>query len=65
MKFFWGEEKTTLKEILIELSKQYKDCFQHVGLNDFNDTIKPNLDLLLIVIDELKDDSELEFDKLW
>ena len=61
MKFYWHENKTTLKEIIDELSKQYFDNFQHLGLDDFKKTIKPNIDLLLIVLEELKDDTDLEY----
>ena len=64
MKFFWGKEETTLREILIELVNQYVDNFQHLGLNYYNKTIQPNVELLFMVIKELKDDSELELNKI-
>lgn len=61
MKFYWDENPCTLKEVLEELSKQYVDNFQHVGMNDWNTTIKPNVQLLLDAIGSLKDDKHLEF----
>ena len=62
MKFYTSSqpEPNTLKEILEELIKQYADNFQHVGITDFDFVIKPNIELLQIVIEELKDDSHLE-----
>ncbi len=61
MKFYLDSRPRTLKEILEELLKQYADSFQHVGVTDFNSTIKSNIELLQIVIEELKDDKHLEF----
>jgi hypothetical protein len=62
MKFYHHENHTTLKEILIELTKQYHDNFQHLGVDEFSEIIQPNIKLLLTVIEELKDDKELELE---
>lgn len=63
MKFYTGSqpEPNTLKEILEELIKQYADNFQHVGITEWAAVIKPNIELLQIVIEELKEDAHLEF----
>jgi len=65
MKFYTesklGPEMNTLKEILEELIKQYADNFQHVGTTEWAAIIKPNIELLQIVIEELKEDAHLEF----
>jgi uncharacterized Fe-S radical SAM superfamily protein PflX len=63
MKFYidYQSEQNTLKDILKELANQYANNFNHVGTEDFKSVIKPNLELLLIVIEELKDDSHLEY----
>jgi len=62
MKFHFDDKNEhNSKEILQEFIDQYADNFQHLGMNYWNETILPNIDLLLMVLHEWKDDSELEY----
>ena len=61
MKFYWDGNDAPLKDILIELTNQYADNFSHLGINYWNEFIKPNIELLEIVIDEIKEDLILEY----
>jgi hypothetical protein len=54
MKFYWDSKiDSYLKDILIELCNQYADDNSNLGITDFNNFVKPNLELLLMCIDEL------------
>lgn len=70
MKFYWEDDvfdKNTQHksiDILKEFLNQYFDNFSHLGSDYFKETIQPNIDLLKIIIDEWKDDSNLEFYKI-
>lgn len=68
MHFFCSEKfsdpELSSKEILIEFMKQYADCFQHLGTDYWGRTIKPNLQLLQMVVEEWKDDQQLELHNL-